>query len=239
MAVFGGNTVPTAVREAARVIAGAVLEGGALLLTGGDGTDGAGVKDQARLAVAGRGRWVGIAFAGTGSTVARRTDDGIVVEPGLGHQRNLLEACLCDAAVVLPGGIGTVSEGLAALGLGRPVLLIGDAFAGAPDADVLPRLVRGEHVDAAALDGWCRAARARVRGPSAWLHGLGEEILRPDRVRAGLATGGARPLSLAEVSRDRVRTWIHDAHRRPGRWPAALRVGDLAGVAAVYDAWRG
>jgi predicted Rossmann-fold nucleotide-binding protein len=41
----------------------------------------------------------------------------------MGHQRNFLEALLCDAAVVFEGKEGTISEAVGTLCLGKPVLL--------------------------------------------------------------------------------------------------------------------
>jgi predicted Rossmann-fold nucleotide-binding protein len=49
----------------------------------------------------------------------------MVVHPAMGEQRNFFEALLCDAAVVLPGGSGAISEAVSMLCLGKPVLLGG------------------------------------------------------------------------------------------------------------------
>lgn len=237
VAIFGGNTISEPVARAAHVLAEAVVDADALLLTGGDGSDGPGVKDRARRAVAGRGRWVGVAF-GDGEPATRETDDGLVVDPALGHQRNLLEACLCDAAIVLPGGSGTVSEALAALGLARPVLLVGQTWAGVEDADLLLRLVAAEPVADADLEGWCRSARDRVRGDSPWLRRLGGQILRPESVRAGSAhAGSARALRLDEVSREDVQTWVGGLTRLEGAWPAPMAAGPHQAVAETFTAW--
>jgi hypothetical protein len=64
---------------------------------------------------------------------------GGVVYSDMGHQRNLLEAWLCDAAIVLKGAEGTISEAVSALCLGKPVLLAGSTWA--EDCSASNRLV--------------------------------------------------------------------------------------------------
>ena len=50
-------------------------------------------------------------------------DKGGIIYSDMGDQRNFLEACLCDAAIVLEGAAGTISEAVSTLCLGKPVLL--------------------------------------------------------------------------------------------------------------------
>ena len=53
---------------------------------------------------------------------------GYVFRTPLGHKRNYLEAVLCDAAFAFPGAEGTLSEAVAVLCLGKPVVMIGQQW---------------------------------------------------------------------------------------------------------------
>ncbi len=131
IAVFGGNDVDDHRRAAARAFGARTNRSGAVLLTGGAGQDPRTVKDAAILAA--------IESAGVGSPaewigVQRRRDPAppvvvgprsIVVTPGFDHRRNLVGACLCDAAIAIDGGGGTASEVVFALFLRRPVVIVG------------------------------------------------------------------------------------------------------------------
>lgn len=223
-------------RRAARAVAVGVLSGGMRVVTGGDGTDGPGVKDQVRAAVAGRGRWAGVAYDGpTGRPCATTSRDGLLLRPRIGHQRNLLIASLCDAAVVLEGGLGTTSECLAALGLGRPVLLVGSHWDG-PVPDLLPRLVRGDPV---ADDEWHRAAdavRTLLRDPPG---PLDASVVTAVRDVPPVAPPGSVQVVTGQGTPDRVRGWLAgqtSPRWRPGGFPDAPGLEDLA---EVWRAWVG
>lgn len=131
IAVFGSTetgTCPVAAKMGA-----AIATAGHILLTGGTGTTGKQVKNQAISGAAATqvpalpARWIGVDrdtervghYAGAG---------GFVVETDLGHKRNCLEACLCDGAVALEGKEGTASEAVACLALGKPVAFVGSAW---------------------------------------------------------------------------------------------------------------
>lgn len=60
--------------------------------------------------------------------LAEVDDDGsrIVLGLDVGDRRNYLNAQLCDVALALRGGDGTISEVAFCLALGRPVVLVGD-----------------------------------------------------------------------------------------------------------------
>jgi SLOG cluster4 family len=123
----------------------AISAAGYILLTGGTGPDDRSVKGRA-IKGAGAARWVGVAQKGPSGT--RKVNGGLVIRTGLGDKRNYLEARICDAAVALRGGEGTLSEITSALSVGRPVALVGkwrtDVDLDAEDRSaVLERIVRG------------------------------------------------------------------------------------------------
>jgi predicted Rossmann-fold nucleotide-binding protein len=89
-----------------------------------------GVEDAVSKGAA-SGDWIGVLQEGNcpgskrdGNCAGFKPEDkGGVIYSDMGNQRNFLEACLCDAAIVLEGAEGTISEAVSALCLGKPVLL--------------------------------------------------------------------------------------------------------------------
>jgi predicted Rossmann-fold nucleotide-binding protein len=145
VAVFGGSSgdsteVPEAVLELARCAGSTIAAKGLILLTGGrlnkrECPDA--VKDAALLGADPDGRWIGVLKEGCrpasepdgeDSPAFDPDDKGGVIFSHMDHQRNFLEASLCDAAVVLMGGEGTISEAVSTICLGKPVLLAGAAW---------------------------------------------------------------------------------------------------------------
>jgi uncharacterized protein (TIGR00725 family) len=117
IAVFGGDD-PDAVDRARKL--GALIAGRShILLTGGTRPGTNPVRESAILG-AGSSPWVGVGRAN--KIDAAELDRGFVIYTDLGHKRNYLEACLCDAAIGLTGGDGTVSEVTFSLALQRPVV---------------------------------------------------------------------------------------------------------------------
>lgn len=106
---------------------GSAITAGHVLLTGGTGPEDEGAKGCA-IVGAGSARWVGVAQAKPADPDKPVTEKnaGRVIWTGLRHKRNYLEASMVDAAVALPGGLGTVSEVTSALSLGRPVAFVGN-----------------------------------------------------------------------------------------------------------------
>jgi SLOG cluster4 family len=96
---------------------------GAIVLTGGTHAGEDAVKNSA-IAGAGSSPWIGVERSKTISSSI--FDSGFVINSDLDHKRNYLEACLCDAAIGLKGGDGTLSEVTFSLSLGRPVAFVGD-----------------------------------------------------------------------------------------------------------------
>ena len=183
VAVFGANDPSDDELFAARLIGAAVNARGAVLLTGGDGSDPDTVKDAAIDAANRAGSedspptWMGVANTDEAGPPVWHGEASVVVHPGWGHHRNFVEACLCDVAVALgASSCGTASEALFCLYLGRPLIILGDA---SKDDVAAPRLRESAQGRIRALDepvlavdrgiadayGWAAAsdASARVR----------------------------------------------------------------------------
>ena len=155
-AVFGANNPSDDELFAARLIGTAVNARGAVLLTGGDGSDPATVKDAAIDAANRAGSkdsppaWMGVANTEVVGPPAWHGESSVVVRPGWGHRRNFAEACLCDVAVALGArSRGTASEALFCLYLDRPVIILGDA---SKDDVAAPRLRESAQQRISALD---------------------------------------------------------------------------------------
>jgi uncharacterized protein (TIGR00725 family) len=125
VALFGGNRVPDEVLDAARWIGGQIAAHGFIVMTGGEGKTLERVKEVAIDGAGPDGPWIGVLNNSGGTAGVRAVGRGLVVSPQMADQRNFLEGSLCDAAVVLPGEEGTVSEAVSSLCLGKPVLLVG------------------------------------------------------------------------------------------------------------------
>jgi predicted Rossmann-fold nucleotide-binding protein len=103
---------------------------GCILLTGGTGSADDSVKDCAirgaeRARREGRvAAWVGVERTPTRGA-AEGSGSGLILRPGYQHERNYVEAHLCDAAIALPGGPGTASEVAFCPTLKRPLVLVG------------------------------------------------------------------------------------------------------------------
>ena len=126
IAVFGGSTAPKqpvldfAERMGRLIVADGDIRD--ILLTGGRTADETSVKGRA---IKGAGCATRIGVSPSGPARAVEEDGGIVIYTGLGDQRNYVEASMCDAAIVLDGENGTISEATCALALKRPVAFVG------------------------------------------------------------------------------------------------------------------
>ena len=123
IAVFGSDDADavTLAKDIGRSIAAEEQ----IVLTGGTRAGSRRVKESA-IAGAGSSPWIGVA---RGKAVdASETGSGFVILTDLDHKRNYLEACLCDAAIGLAGGPGTLSEVTFSLSLQRPVALVGHGW---------------------------------------------------------------------------------------------------------------
>ena len=154
--VFGANDPSEDERFAARLIGAAVRARGAVLLTGGDGSDPDTVKGAAIDASNRAGTrdsppiWMGVANTEVAGPPAWTGESSVVVKPGWGHRRNFVGACLCDVAVALgASSAGTASEALFCLYLDRPLVILGDA---SRDDVTAPRLRESAQQRISALD---------------------------------------------------------------------------------------
>ena len=127
VAIYGGgdNSLPEAAERVGRLIA---EKTNWIVFTGASWPDrrSSAVKHRALVGPHDLGRpWMGLPQA---KDQLSDTPDpkGFVFKTPLGHKRNYLEALLCDGAFAFPGGSGTLSEAVATLCLGKPVILIGD-----------------------------------------------------------------------------------------------------------------
>ena len=119
IAIFGANDPAEGELPAARALGEQVARLGAVLLTGGDGSDHDTVKDGALLAADtlrtpdDPATWVGVRNREQAAPPEWRRPHAVVVTPGWGHRRNFVEACLCDAAIVIGASSpGAASEAL-------------------------------------------------------------------------------------------------------------------------------
>ncbi len=121
IAIFGGNDDDAVNR--AKALGGLLAKRFHILLTGGTKPGSQSVKESA-IAGVGPSSWIGVERADRIDTA--KPGNGFIIYTDLGHKRNYLEACLCDAAIGLSGGDGTVSEVTFSLALQRPVVFVGD-----------------------------------------------------------------------------------------------------------------
>ncbi|WP_341358335.1 hypothetical protein V5H98_11095 [Georgenia sp. M64] len=144
VAIFGTNDATVDELAAAELLGAAVHRAEAVLLTGGDlkPSRPRHVKDTAIFAANGAAspgrpaRWIGVANKERAAPPHWRGAEAVVLTPGWGHRRNLVEACLCDAAIAIGGASpGTSSEALFSLYLRRPLIVLGGE-------DISPRTVR-------------------------------------------------------------------------------------------------
>jgi predicted Rossmann-fold nucleotide-binding protein len=130
IAVFGSSTFLNFAEELGEQITAA----GHILLTGADRYDTKNtgtVKDRAIIAAAkiNNAKWICVNPGKDDPQIGFSTDRlkrRSVIYTDLGNKRNCLEAFLCDGAIALEGGDGTVSEALFTYSLGKPVFFIGD-----------------------------------------------------------------------------------------------------------------
>lgn len=210
LAVFGSNH-PSAAELASATLMGAAANAvHVVLLTGGDGTRPRTVKDAAIIAaeeasIAGSpARWIGVANSPDSGPPDWRGPTSVVVRPGWSDRRNFVSACMCDAAVVLGcSSLGSASEALFCLYLGRPLRVLGD-----PATDVTPaqlRMLAEQRIELprnpvlavdrgiAAAYAWATATDYR---PTVWGHppgpGTAEDIVATLLLEAGDAEGGDR-----------------------------------------------
>lgn len=125
IAIFGGSKKES-VLSFAESLGLAIAQERQILLTGGTGPKRDSVKNCAIFG-ADPSPWIGVDRKATrGAFCSRDPRHSFSICSDLDHKRNYLEALMCDAAVGLEGGCGTISEVTSALSLQRPVALVGD-----------------------------------------------------------------------------------------------------------------
>jgi uncharacterized protein (TIGR00725 family) len=130
VAVFGSHD-PSWTRDVAGKIGAALAKEGAVVLTGAS----AGAAKDSDVKSAAMRAALGIQG---GKAIAVPRDDGngnweferfgearCEIRSHIGHKRNYLGACLCDAAIAIEGGRGTASEAAFCLALGKPIMFVG------------------------------------------------------------------------------------------------------------------
>jgi predicted Rossmann-fold nucleotide-binding protein len=131
IAIFGANAPnDDAVKAAAKFLGQTIGQRRCILLTGGENKNSGNIKD---LAIVGANNANSQGYLAPWISVpqnrSRRPDQEdrtLLMDLGLQkHQRNILEAHLCDGAIALPGKDGTISEVGLCLALKRPVVFVG------------------------------------------------------------------------------------------------------------------
>ena len=221
IAVFGGSPKQP-ILESAKELGRLVAAHDQILLTGGTRPVLDSVKNAA-ICGAGSSPWVGVdrksPVRAENSTESKR---GLVISSDLGHARNYLEACMCDAAVVLEGASGTLSELTCALSLGRPVGFVGPGWKEEYDLD-----------DPMALDQMAQRTADKFGESS----GAIKSLVDRDVLRSGLSRlPPYRYFDLGAEAKviDWIKSVVPDGERFPGSLP---KIQGYESVAARYNEW--
>jgi SLOG cluster4 family len=127
IAVFGGSKEKS-VLSFAEDLGRAIAQEEQILLTGGSGRARDSVKNCA-ISGADPSPWVGVdRKASRGAFHRNDPRYSFRICSDLDQKRNFLEALMCDAAIGLDGGGGTISEVASAVSLQRPVALVDDSW---------------------------------------------------------------------------------------------------------------
>lgn len=216
IAVFGSKRG----LELANKIGSRIAEEHCITLTGGNGKGGDYVKERA-IEGAGSSPWIGVSRKPPKRNVSPLRS-GVVIHTDLGHRRNYLEACLCDAAIGIKDGPGTTSEVLFALSLQRPVALVGK-WEDPSDPDVLDKMIEDSY--------------KRVGTPPSERPDL-DDLLDEKTVRRGLRTLPEWSFFNETDSADTIVGWVLDqvssAPKKLGGFP---KLKDYEDVAMNYLKW--
>lgn len=155
IAVFGGSTdvdkTYKTYLKLAYEIGSVIAKRNRILLTGGEGPreeseprpESETVKEKAidgALSINTSAPWLGVTRKGGPGFIP--SGSGGIIRTNLDHGRNYLEACLCDGAIGLAGGDGTLSEVTFTMALGKPVVLVGEVWEEDPLETRVPEIVR-------------------------------------------------------------------------------------------------
>lgn len=220
--VFGSNEAPAI--ALARELGAEIARRGHIVLTGGTGPGDRAVKESA-ISGAGAAPWIGV---DPSSPIGTAEDGpGFVIRTALGHKRNYLEAHLCDAAIGLKGGPGTVSEVTFALSLGRPTALVREGWATSGCLDGA--------TGALFIDTLVDVSFGRVRKESAGIPAL-DELLNEAAIREGLSRPGQHRY-FPEATAAAVSDWIVQALSSSGLRGSFPPIEGFENVATVYRQW--
>jgi SLOG-like protein len=223
VAIFGGND-PGAVALASRLGA-EVATREQIVLTGGSAPGSKSVKEAA-LAGAGQSAWIGVERAETIGATA--TDDCCVVHTTLGHKRNFLEACLCDSAIVLEGGAGTISELLFSLALSRPVAIVGDNWT--------VQGALGDPTQCDVIDTMIERAFKRVGKDSSGMPDFDEQF-NERVIRVGLHALPEYKHFSSSTAPERIVGWLLDVLKAAGKRGNFPNIERYRQVKLEYDRW--
>lgn len=173
---------------------------------------------------------VGVLGVESSSVGIAISESDLILEPGVGHRRNYLNAAMCDVAIAFPGGHGTDSEVAFALALGRPAVLVGDdwdrSFPASQDSAARAALLRsarrrvagdgGTELDGLIVRAYCALATAALRVERRSLDHPAEQIVATARALAAeVGLHGGFPtlhdredlVQIACTYRDWLTTW--------------------------------
>lgn len=220
-----GSTEPEAI-ALARELGAEVAGRGHIVLTGGTGPGDRAVKESA-ITGAGTSPWIGVDPSDPIGTLPKGS--GFVIGTGLRDKRNYLEAQMCDAAIGLKGGPGTVSEVTFALSLGRPTALVRDGWATAKCLDG----TTGELL----IDTMVELSFGRVGTEPAGIPAF-DELLNEAAIREGLTRPGQHRY-FPEATAAAVTDWIVQALSSSGMRGSFPPIEGYENVAAAYRHWLG
>jgi hypothetical protein len=218
-----GSTEPQAI-TLARELGAEVAGRGHIVLSGGTGLGDTPVKESA-IQGAGASPWIGV--DPDGPVAVEPKGAGLVIHTGLGHKRNYLEAHMCDAAIGLKGGPGTVSEVTFAVALGRPTALVRESWA------------TDGYLDGATgdlfIDTMFKVSFDRVRKDRTGIPGF-DELLNEAAIREGLRRPGQHRY-FPEATAAAVTDWIGQALSSSGLRGSFPPIEGYENVATVYQQW--
>ena len=203
IAVFGGHKVGDDVLNFAEDLGRAVAARQQILLTGGSGPGAKRPKTVKNRAIDGAipESWVGVERMERPEPSIPMPPRGLSITlPELDNRRNYVEALMCDGAIAVEGGPGTISEIMSSLSLGRPVALAGDYWKPTWEALQSDR--------SSTLDDLCRCAAAHMLGDTEG--GPFSEQVSRYALRAGLSDD--EPLAIqwfgGDIPASQVVDWI-------------------------------
>jgi uncharacterized protein (TIGR00725 family) len=234
IAVFGSHeNEPPGI---AMALGATIVERGHILLTGGTGVPHpTRVSELALQGAAGQGPRIGVKRLTVGQPLGHAIQNGslFIVNAALGHNRNALEACLCDGAIALSGNEGTISEAMFSLSLGKPVIFVGNSwmaygFDSRQEPVGFPAMVDAVYQHFDTFDQW--------PAPLDDLFTMGDVLQRLNQHMVFRWLPSPQPAELQQTIHDSL-DWLeqHVGQSRPGYFPPIA--GYEQEVIPAYNAW--